>query len=111
MPPVRVVRPARRASTNAIAIEPTPVSSQPPKLSSPYGASTAGSMNTPDPIMVPTASAQHPQKPISFLLGATGAAVDVLSGMIPRVIIPRPTVAPTLLAVHSPRFAFPRFAD
>jgi hypothetical protein len=63
---VRVVRAARRPSTNASRIEPPPVMSQPPNESVPYCANTAGSMNTPEPTMMPTVSDQQAQNPNSL---------------------------------------------
>mgnify|MGYP003405214383 CR=1 FL=1 len=47
---------------------------QPTRLSPPYGASAAGSRNTPDPIMLPTTSATAVQNPISRAGAATADA-------------------------------------
>ena len=64
---VRVVRDASRPIVSAIRIDPAPVTSQPPKLNNPCGASTVGSRKIPEPIMQPTVSDQHDQKPSGFV--------------------------------------------
>src|ERR687897_49552 len=55
---------ASRANTSASIIAPTVEISHPSRLTPPYGASDAGSRNTPDPIMLPMTSATVVEKPM-----------------------------------------------
>ena len=79
MPPDRLVRDANRPSERAIVTEPPAAMSHPPKLRPPYGASRAGIMKMPVPIMVPTENAQHCQNPMTLACGWSGASSSALA--------------------------------
>src|SRR6476619_3682573 len=54
---------ASRANTRASITQPTTVTSQPIMALKPYGASDAGNRKIPMPMVLPTTSAVHIQKP------------------------------------------------
>src|SRR5213082_2587908 len=69
-------RPAKQIARNA---QPTTVTSQPLNALRPYGASVAGMAKIPTPMMLPTTSAVHIQKPRLRLLSWAAASAARLT--------------------------------
>src|SRR5207342_643797 len=80
-PPVCGQRADNLQNVSASRIAPHNVTPQPSRLAAPYGASEAGSRNTPLPIMLPTTRAIADHRPSGR---AAGAAWGVACGAVTR---------------------------
>src|SRR3954465_12516232 len=90
-PPGVALAVARWANTSARSTDPPVDTSHPARLIAPYGASDAGSRNTPDPIMLPMTSAvaiQNPSEGVS-VRSSREAAVSIAPHCTTRDEAPR----------------------